>query len=108
MFEKEIFGQRLLALRKEKKISQTALGQLLGVTATQIRDIERGKSTTSMGRLYQLCQYFNVSSDYFLGLTDNPEPRDQSVNKRPAGIVVPCEETPMERKKSLLDNPLKK
>lgn len=76
MFEKEIFGQRLHALRKAKKVSQAALGQLLGVTSTQVGDMERGNTTTSMARLYQLCKFFNVSSDYLLGLTDNPEPRE--------------------------------
>lgn len=74
MFRKELFGQRLRTLRKQKKISQTALGELLGVTATQIGDMERGSTTTSMSRLYQLCTFFAVSSDYLLGLTDNPAP----------------------------------
>ncbi|MBD5150503.1 MAG: helix-turn-helix transcriptional regulator [Oscillibacter sp.] len=56
-------------------MSQGELGRLLGVTATQIGDMERGNSTTSMPRLYQLCQYFEVSSDYLMGLTDDPSPR---------------------------------
>ncbi len=73
MFDKKLFGSRLLELRKGKKISQAALGKLLGVTATQISDMEHGESVTSIPRLYALCEYFGVSSDYLLGLTDNPK-----------------------------------
>ena len=74
MLDKKIFGSRLRELRKQKNISQTTLGSLLGVTATQIGDMEKGDSATSMTRLYELCQYFEVSSDYFMGLTDDPRP----------------------------------
>ena len=75
MFEREIFGQRLLALRKAKGVTQTEIATLLGVTPTQIGDMEHGKTTTSMARLYQLCQYFHVSADYLLGLSDDPGPQ---------------------------------
>lgn len=73
MFNNELFGQRLRELRKRKKISQAQLGEFLGVTATQVGDMERGNSTTSLARLYQLCMFFDVSSDYLLGLSDDPE-----------------------------------
>lgn len=72
MFDRELFGRRLYELRKKKKVSQTELGELLGVSGTQISDIEHGSTTTSMARLYQLCEYFQVSSDYLLGLSDDP------------------------------------
>ena len=72
MFQKEIFGQRLLELRKKAEATQGDLSELLGVTKTQISDMERGKTTTTMARLYQLCDYFNVSADYLLGRTDEP------------------------------------
>ena len=72
MFQKEIFGQRLLDLRKKVGATQGDLSELLGVTKTQISDMERGKTTTTMARLYQLCDYFNVSADYLLGRTDEP------------------------------------
>ena len=75
MFDPKIFGTRLRKLRRDREISQGKLGQLLGVTATQIGDMERGNTTTSMARLYQLAQYFEVSSDYLLGLTDDPAPK---------------------------------
>ena len=77
MFNKELFGNRLRELRKAAGMKQQELANLLDVTTTQVSDIERGNTTTSMARLYQLCEYFNVSADYLLGLTDDPEPKGQ-------------------------------
>jgi len=72
MFDKNVLGQRLLELREKRKISQTAIAALLGVTRTQVSDIENGKSGTSLERFYQLCEYYKVSADYLLGITDDP------------------------------------
>ena len=72
MFDKKILGQRLLELREKRKISQTAIAALLGVTRTQVSDIENGKSGTSLERFYQLCEYYKVSADYLLGIIDDP------------------------------------
>ena len=72
MFQKELFGARILALREQKKLSQQAVADMLGVTRTQISDIENGKSGTNLDRFYQLCQYYRVSADYLLGITDDP------------------------------------
>lgn len=73
MFAKEIFSTRLKELRKTTGISQQALATLLGVTKTQISDIENAKTTTSIERLYLLADYFHVSIDYLTGRTDCPD-----------------------------------
>ena len=76
MFDKELFGSRLRKLRKAAGMKQPELASLLDITPTQVSDMVRGHTTTSMARLYQLCEYFHVSADYLLGLTDNPEPKE--------------------------------
>lgn len=73
MFSKNIFAARLKELRTLNKINQTTIAELLGVTKTQISDLENAKTTTSIERLYILADYFNVSIDYLVGRTDNPE-----------------------------------
>lgn len=70
MFNCTIFGTRLAKLRRETGMTATALGHMLGVSSTQIGDMEKGKTATSMARLYMLCEIFHVSSDYLLGLKD--------------------------------------
>lgn len=70
MFIKEIFGQRLQALRKEKKENQETLAEFLGVKKAQVSEMERGNNGTSLERLVMLCEHYNVSADYLLGLTE--------------------------------------
>lgn len=73
MFSKKIFAARIKDLRKKKKATQQDLANLLHVTKTQISDLENAKTTTSIERLYTLAEYFDVSLDYLVGRTDNPQ-----------------------------------
>ncbi len=72
MFNSEIFGQRLRMARKNKGIGQKVIAELLGVTRTQVSDMEKGKTTTSLVRLVLLAEFYHVSTDYLLGVTDDP------------------------------------
>lgn len=72
MLDKKILGQRLLELRKQKGLSQKAIAEMLEVTRTQISDIENGKSGTNLERFVLLCEFYHVSADYLLGITDDP------------------------------------
>ena len=49
MFDREKFGARIKELRTARNSTQTDLAQLLGVTKTQISDIENGKTGTTAG-----------------------------------------------------------
>lgn len=71
MFDIIIFSNRLKELRKKNKVNQSYIAALLRVTKTQISDLENGKTTTSIERLYILADYFDVSIDYLVGRTDN-------------------------------------
>ena len=75
MFSKELFGQRILALRKAQDETQAVLGEVLGIGKNQISEIERGNATTSAERIALICQHYKVSADYLLGLTVDPEPK---------------------------------
>lgn len=77
MLDKEIFGQRIRTLRTKNSLPQTALAELLQVSCAQISDIERGQKATSLERLVLLADYFGVSTDYLLGLTNDPSRRNQ-------------------------------
>lgn len=75
MFSKELFGQRILEQRKKSGETQKALAEVLGVGDTQVLEIEHGRATTSAERIALICEHYNVSADYLLGLTDDPEPK---------------------------------
>ena len=67
------FSERLKELRKERKISQKALGDLLGISDRNIRFYESGEHRPDFEGLLLLAEYFSVSIDYLVGRTDNRE-----------------------------------
>lgn len=74
MFSSETFGQRLRTARKARGEKQDDLGQVLGVRKSQISEMERGSTSTTLEKLSIICRHYNVSADYLLGLTDEPKP----------------------------------
>ena len=75
LFSKELFGQRILQLRKQHNETQKDLAELLDVGKGHISEIERGNRTTSAERIALICEHYQVSSDYLLGLVDDPQAR---------------------------------
>ena len=63
----ESFRERLKELRAEKKISQKKLAKIIGTNNSSICDWERGRSEPSGEMIIKICDYFEVSADYFLG-----------------------------------------
>lgn len=74
MFAKKIFAERLLEIRKATHTTQANIAAALGVSTAFISDMEHGRKTTSIEKLAQICVFYNVSADYFLGLTDEIKP----------------------------------
>ncbi len=72
MKDLELFATRVKELRKQKRLSQTELGEVLGLTHKSISTIESGVRGTTIEKLILLAKFFNVSTDYLLGLKDEP------------------------------------
>ena len=70
MFNKEVFGQRLRELRKKANEKQDDLAESLGITKTQVSDMENGKKTTTLEKFALICEHYQVSADYLLGFRD--------------------------------------
>lgn len=68
-----IMGTRLKALRNKTKVTQRAMASLLDVTDRHYQAIETGSVNIPSLTLKVLADYFEVSADYLLGRTDNPE-----------------------------------
>jgi transcriptional regulator with XRE-family HTH domain len=58
-------GQQLKVRRKELKLSQTQLGDMLGITYQQIQKYESGANKVSPGRLVHLSKTLGVPLPYF-------------------------------------------
>lgn len=64
------FKDRLRALRKEKKLTQVKLGEMLNYGYTAIANYESGRNQPSIPDLKKIASIFNVSMDYLLGVND--------------------------------------
>lgn len=65
-----IFAQRLRNLRNEFGLKQEQLAVALHTTQRRISYWETGKIEPDLKTLCMLAEYFNVSTDYLLGLKD--------------------------------------
>lgn len=65
----EIISKRLKKLREDAGLSQTKIGQLVGVPQSSIYRYVQGQSTPTF-RWY--ADFFDVSLDYLFGRTDDP------------------------------------
>ena len=72
MKDLELFATRVKELRKQKRLSQTELGEVLGLTHKSISTIESGVRGTTIEKLILLAKFFDVSTNYLLGLKDKP------------------------------------
>ena len=68
----KILGQRLKDLRKQKKVGQKEVAELLGVSLRSYQFYESGEYDPSLPNLVVLADYFQVSTDYLLGRSDEP------------------------------------
>ena len=64
---------RLKELRKRKGISQLKLAMDLNMNQNSISRYENEEREADYATLIRLADYFNVSIDYLLERTDNPE-----------------------------------
>lgn len=69
-----MLAERLKALRKEKKITQSQVATAVGVKRAAISKYESGAITPSNEVMRKLSQYFGVSSSYLYGDIDTPYP----------------------------------
>jgi len=61
---------RIKLLRERQHLNQEALGKIVGATQQTISRIENNKYTAPLDLLIKLANYFNVSLDYLVGISD--------------------------------------
>lgn len=67
-----MYFQRLKDLREDKDMKQVQIAELLGIQQTVYSRYERGFQNIPIEHLLFLADYYNVSTDFILGRTDNP------------------------------------
>ncbi len=67
-----MLGDRLRELRIKNHWTQNKVAELLGVSRPAYTHYETGERSLDPTTLAKLCNLFGVSSDYLLGLSDDP------------------------------------
>ena len=64
------YARRLRDLRTDRELSQVQIAVVLGTTKNQVGKYERGEQEMPIRHLITLCNYYGVSADYVLGLSE--------------------------------------
>ncbi len=67
-----MFGERMKMLRKERKVPQKELAELMGVKIRGYQYYERETTEPSIAALIALADFYDVTIDYLVGRTDAP------------------------------------
>lgn len=65
---------RIRDLREDKDLTQKQIGQLLNMSQTGYNQYEIGKNDIPTNVLIKLAEFYNTSTDYILGITDEIKP----------------------------------
>lgn len=69
----DVMKNNLLKLRKEKGITQISLQMATGIEQALISKFENGERTPPTETLMLLADFYNVSMDYIMCRTENPD-----------------------------------
>ena len=69
-FKMSNFAERLKELRIEKRLSQEEVAKSIGVSQAAIARWERGLQIPNVDYAVTIAKFFNVSTDYLLGVVD--------------------------------------
>ena len=73
---------RIVEIRKGRKFSQRELAAQAGISYDALRRVENGETNTiNSDMLIRLAEYFGVSTDYLLGLSNIRERRSYAVSE---------------------------
>ena len=67
------FFDRLRQLRREHKLTQLELAQVINVTDRSMRRYEAGTMEPTLSVIIALSDFFDVSTDFLLGRSDTRE-----------------------------------
>lgn len=64
------YCKRIRDLREDADLTQQQIAEILGTSQTMYARYERGANELPIHHLLALCKFYQVSSDYILGLTN--------------------------------------
>ena len=74
------YCKRLRDLREDNDLKQEDIAKILNITKQAYGRYEKGTRKLSIEDLVKLCDFYNVSADYIIGRTNNPEFNKSTTN----------------------------
>ena len=65
------YRTRMRNLREDNDLTQTEVGRLINKSQQGYNHIETGRAELKIDDLIALCKFYKVTSDYFIGLSEN-------------------------------------
>ena len=78
------FGERIVAIRKEKGLSQKALAEQLDISPTRLNYWEKDKRFPPIPMLNRISEILGVDGDYLLGRNEPLESGQKEIPSAPA------------------------
>lgn len=72
----ELFAQRLSDLRKKRGMTSITFAEKLGIARSTYAGYEAAYRHPSLETMYDMAKLLKTSTDYLMGVTDNPYPKD--------------------------------
>lgn len=67
-----ILGKRMKSLRERRNLKQNQVAEKLGVSPYQLSRYESGKTKPDPDMIASIANYYEVTTDYLLGQSENP------------------------------------
>ena len=97
-----VISRNVLAYRKLKGLTQTELGERIGLSRASVGDIEAGRNRVSSETLARIARALSVSADALLGLDPPPPGTDDLPSLRFLKRLQVIEAFPEAKKKHIL------
>ena len=65
---------RIRDMREDNNMNQKQIARLLGIQQNSYSQIENGKNNLQIDHLIKLAKFYDTSTDYLLGLTNEIKP----------------------------------
>lgn len=66
------YRTRIRNVREDRDLSQEEVGKVIQKSQQGYSHIENGRAELKIDDLFKLCQFYNLSADYLIGLSDTP------------------------------------
>lgn len=67
------YRARLRGVREDRDPTQAEVGKILNKSQQGYNHIEAGRAELKIDDLVKLCQFYNLTADYLVGLSDQPQ-----------------------------------